>query len=179
MLSKFDELKLLARCAFGDDRGAFGTLVEAYQSDIRRFFLNLTFGDASLSDDLAQDTFIKAYTSIRSFKGLSKFSTWLYRIAYNEFYSYTRRRQEERLDGNEKVIYSDGQIESYEDSSNSRMDINTALRTLNDIERTVVTLFYLQDVPIKKIIEITDLPEGTIKSHLSRARNKMAQVLTK
>lgn len=179
MLSKFDELKLIARCALGDDRSAFGTLVEAYQTDIRRFFLNLTFGDASLSDDLAQETFIKAYTSIRSFKGLSKFSTWLYRIAYNEFYSYTRKRQEERLDDNEKAIYSDDQLGSYEDSSNSRLDINTALRTLNDIERTVVTLFYLQDVPIKKIIEITDLPEGTIKSHLSRARNKMAQVLTK
>ena len=87
MLSKFDEMKLIARCALGDDRRAFGTLVEAYQTEIRRFFLNITFGDAALSDDLAQETFIKAYTSIRSFKGLSKFSTWLYRIAYNEFYS--------------------------------------------------------------------------------------------
>ena len=72
MLSKIDELKLLARCALGDDRHAFGALVEAYQNDIRRFFLNLTFGDVALSDDLSQETFIKAYTSIRSFKGLSK-----------------------------------------------------------------------------------------------------------
>ena len=178
MLSKFDELKLIARCALGDDRRAFGTLVETYQTDIRRFFLNLTFGDAALSDDLAQETFIKAYTSIRSFKGLSKFSTWLYRIAYNEYYSYTRKRQDERLDENEKTLHENEHLGSYEDRSNSRIDINTALKSLNDIERTVVTLFYLQDIPIKKIIEITDLPEGTIKSHLSRARNKMAQVLT-
>lgn len=177
MLSKFDELKLITRCALGDDRRAFGTLVEAYQTEIRRFFLNLTFGDASLSDDLAQETFIKAYMSIRSFKGLSKFSTWLYRIAYNEFYSYTRKRQEERMDDNEKALNCDDNLASYEESSNSRLDINTALQSLNETERSVVTLYYLQDIPIKKITEITDLPEGTIKSHLSRARSKMAQVL--
>lgn len=177
MLSKLDELKLIARCALGDDRRAFGTLVEAYQSEIRRFFLNLTFGDASLSDDLAQETFIKAYTGIRSFKGMSKFSTWLYRIAYNEFYSYSRKRQEEHLPEDFRENSSDEPLGSYEESSNSRLDINTALQSLSDIERSIVTLFYIQDIPIKKIKEITDLPEGTIKSHLSRARVKMAQVL--
>lgn len=177
MLSKIDELKLIARCALGDDRRAFGTLVEAYQSEIRRFFLNLTFGDASLSDDLAQETFIRAYTSIRSFKGLSKFSTWLYRIAYNEFYSYSRKRHEERLNEDTRTESPIEPLGSYEDSSNSRLDINTALQALSDIERSIVTLYYLQDIPIKKIMEITDLPEGTIKSHLSRARGKMAQIL--
>ena len=161
----------------GDDRRAFGVLVENYQTEIRRFFLNLTFGDAALSDDLAQETFIKAYTGIRSFKGMSQFSTWLYRIAYNEFYSYTRKRQEERLETTDKSMTADNQLGSYEDSTNSRLDINTAMKTLNETERTVVTLYYLQDIPVKKITEITGLPEGTIKSHLSRARTKMAQVL--
>lgn len=177
MLSKFDELKLIARCVLGDDRHAFGTLVENYQSEIRRFFLNLTFGDAALSDDLAQETFIKAYTGIRSFKGISKFSTWLYRIAYNEFYSYTRKRQEERLNDTGKGISDDFQLGYYEDSTNSRLDINTAMKILSDTERSIITLYYLQDLPIKKVTEITGLPEGTIKSHLSRARLKMAQVL--
>lgn len=177
MLSRFDELKLIARCTLGDDRRAFGCLVEAYQSDIRRFFLNLTFGDVALSDDLAQETFIKAYTSIRSFKGLSKFSTWLYRIAYNEFYSYSRKRQEERLDENTRKESPDEPSGNYEENSNSRLDINTALQRLNEVERSIITLYYLQDIPIKKITEITGLPEGTIKSHLSRARTKMAQVL--
>jgi RNA polymerase sigma-70 factor (ECF subfamily) len=119
---------------------------------------------------------LKAYTSIRSFKGLSKFSTWLYRIAYNEFYSYTRKRHEERLwEGTQEE--PDEPLGSYENNSNSRLDINSALKALNATERTIITLYYLQDVPIKKITEITELPEGTIKSHLSRARAKMAQVL--
>ncbi len=176
-MRRIDEKILITRVMILDDRTAFARLVEYHQPAIRRFFLHQTMGDEMLTDDLAQETFIKAYTSIRSFKGLSKFSTWLYRIAYNEFYSYNRKRQEERLDDNEKAINSDDQLGTYEDSSNSRLDINTALQALNETERSIVTLYYLQDIPIKKITEITDLPEGTIKSHLSRARTKMAQVL--
>ena len=98
MLSKLEEIKLVSQCAFGDSRGAFGKLVEAYQPQLRRFLLNLTMGDENLTDDLAQETFIKAYTGIRAFKGLSGFGTWLYRIAYNEFYSEKRRRHEEHID---------------------------------------------------------------------------------
>ena len=79
MLSRIEELMLVSRCALSDDRDAFGRLVEEYQSDIRRFFINLT-GDVALSDDLSQDTFIKAYTGIRGFKGFSRFRTWLYRM---------------------------------------------------------------------------------------------------
>ena len=71
MLSKLEEIKLVSQCAFGNNRGAFGKLVEAYQPQLRRFLLNLTMGDENLTDDLAQETFIKAYTGIRAFKGLS------------------------------------------------------------------------------------------------------------
>ena len=98
MLSRVEEIKLIARCALADNRDAFGQLVEAYRSDVTRFLLNLTMGDDALSDDLAQETFIKAYLGIRSFKGISRLRTWLYRIAYNEYYSWLRKRHEERLD---------------------------------------------------------------------------------
>ncbi len=179
MLTRVEELKLIAKCALADDRRAFGTLVEEYQSGVRHFLLNLTLGDASLSDDLAQETFLKAYTNIRSFKGLSKFSTWLYRIAYNEFYSYTRKRKEERIDEDENIsnIGGDEQIGTYEEGSNAQMDVNKAMKVLSEVERSVITLYYMEDQPLKKISEITSLPEGTIKSHLSRAREKMSKVL--
>ena len=101
MLSKIEELKLVTRCTLFDDRDAFGRLVEEYQSEMRRFFLNMSGGNAALSDDLAQETFLKAYLSIRGFKGLSKFKTWLYRIAYNEYYDWARKRKEELGDGTE------------------------------------------------------------------------------
>lgn len=71
MISKIEELSLIARCVAGDSREAFGRLVVAYEGGLRRFLLNLTLNDASLTDDLAQESFLKAYLSIRSFKGIS------------------------------------------------------------------------------------------------------------
>ena len=175
MLSKFDELRLIAQCVATDDRKAFGRLVEECQSDLRRFLLNLTLGDAPLTDDLAQETFLKAYLSIRSFKGLARFRTWLYRIAYNEYYSHMRRQKEVRQDLIDNPP-DDVDVMSH-DSIDARIDVESCMKRLSEIERTVVLLFYLEDLPIKKITEITSMPEGTIKSHLSRARVKMGQLL--
>ena len=162
MLTRVEEIKLLAQCALADNRDAFGRLVEAYRADITRFLLNLTFGDAALSDDLAQETFIKAYLSIRGFKGLSKFRTWLYRIAYNEYYAWLRRRLPDTPPGN----------------CDDKMDVQAAMRQLTDAQRAVVVLFYIDDLPINKIAQITGMPTGTVKSHLSRAKAKLAQLLT-
>src|SRR5574344_246559 len=93
-MSQINDISLIAQVvAFGNKR-AFDKLVCKYQSPLRRFFLNLTCGDTALSDDLAQDTFIKAYTSLSSFKNMSGFSTWLFRIGYNQFYDYLRTRKE-------------------------------------------------------------------------------------
>lgn len=93
-MSQLNDISLVAQVVVFKNTRAFDQLVKEYQSPIRRFFLNLTCGDSELSDDLAQDTFIKAYTNIASFRNLSSFSTWLYRIAYNVFYDYIRSRKE-------------------------------------------------------------------------------------
>lgn len=185
VLSKIEELKLIARCTLGDDRRAFGTLVEAYQPQVRRFFLNLTLGDEALSDDLAQETFLKAYLNVRSFRGVAKFSTWLYRIAYNEFCSWQRKTQHEAslpdgLDENFDADYYDASGDrcySATDSVDTHIDVWRSMRVLSDTERTLVTLFYIQDYPLNKIMEITCLPEGTVKSYLSRAKAKLARVM--
>ena len=87
------DISLVAQVVVFHNTRAFDQLVKKYQSPVRRFFLHQTCGDSELSDDLAQDTFIKAYTNIASFKNLSSFSTWLYRIAYNVFYDYIRSRK--------------------------------------------------------------------------------------
>lgn len=93
-MKQFSDISLVAQVVVFKNTKAFDLLVKKYQSSVRRFFLNLTCGDNELSDDLAQDTFIKAYTNIASFRNLSSFSTWLYRIAYNIFYDYIRNRKE-------------------------------------------------------------------------------------
>ena len=85
------DFSLVTQVAVLGNRKAFDKLVVKYQSPVRRFFLHQTGGDSQLSDDLAQDTFVKAYTYIRQFRGTAQFSTWLMRIAYNVFYDYCRK----------------------------------------------------------------------------------------
>ena len=94
-INKIEEMKLVTLCMATDNRDAFSRLVVAYQEELRRFILNLTSGDGCLTDDIAQDTFLKAWLGIRSFQGLSGFRTWLYRIAVNEFLSYRRKIQKQ------------------------------------------------------------------------------------
>lgn len=175
-MKKLDELALITRCVLADDRQAFGMLVEAYQPRVRRFFLNLTLGDAALSDDLAQETFIKAYLNLRTFKGMAGFGTWLYRIGYNEFYTHTRHRREDRIEG-ELPADALGVTASADETWDVALTVREALSRLGDEERTAVTLFYMEDMPVKRVAGIMRLPEGTVKSHLHRAKKHLAQFL--
>ena len=119
-MKQLNDISLVAQVVVFKNTRAFDLLVQKYQSPIRRFFLNLTCGDSELSDDLAQDTFIKAYTNIATFKNLSNFSTWLYRIAYNVFYDYIRSRKETtELDSRE--VDAANSVE--QDNIGQRMDI--------------------------------------------------------
>lgn len=174
MMKKLDELALITRCVLADDRQAFGRLVEAYQQPLRRFLLNLTLGDAALSDDLAQETFIKAYVGLRGFKGIASFSTWLYRIAYNEFYSHVRRNHEQPL-GDSLAAEALGTSDN--EALEAALTVQEALRHLGEQERTAVTLFYIEDKTTKQVAAIMQLPEGTVKSHLHRAKQHLARFL--
>lgn len=171
MLSRIEEIKLVSQCVLTGDKHAFGKLVEAYQQRVRRFFLNLTMGDEDLTDDLSQETFIKAYLNIANFKGLSSFSTWLFRIGYNEFYSYVRARHEEHYD----QLPDEGDEQGAVNQTDARLTVQKALNALNRVERAVVVMFYIEDMPIKKISNVMQIPQGTIKSHLHRAKDKMAK----
>lgn len=173
-MSQLNDISLVAQVVVFNNTKAFDQLVQKYQSSIRRFFLNLTCGDSELSDDLAQDSFIKAYTSLASFKNLSNFSTWLYRIAYNVFYDYIRSRKETTgLDFGEV----DTTNSTEQENIGQQMDIYQSLRKLKEAERTCITLFYMEDVSIEKIAGIVGIPAGTVKSHLSRGKEKLATYL--
>lgn len=154
-LSSINDLSLVAQVIAGASDRAFGRLVDKYQQPVRRFFLHQTLGDRMLSDDLAQDTFIRAYSSIRQFQQLSSFKTWLMSIAYHVWQDHLRK--------------GEGQLVS--------MDIYTALRQLTDIERTCVTLFYIDDLSGDRISQITGLPPATVRSHIHRGKQRLSSFL--
>lgn len=173
-MSQLNDITLVAQVVVFKNTRAFDTLVKKYQSPVRRFFLHQTLGDSELSNDLAQETFLKAYTHLASFKNLSGFSTWLYRIAYNIFYDYIRSKKE--MSGLETgeidATYRTEQI-----AVGEQMDIYRGLSLLKEAERTCITLFYMEDLPIDKIAVITGIPAGTVKSHLSRGKEKLSTFL--
>ena len=85
--------ELIARTVASDDRAAFGELVRRHQSSVRNFLRHLTGGDHALADDLAQDTFIRAYRGLAGYRGQSSFATWLLGIAHNHYRNARRRER--------------------------------------------------------------------------------------
>lgn len=168
------DLSLLTQATVFHNKRAFGQLVEKYQSPIRRFFLNQTGGDNQLSDDLAQDTFVKAYVNIGQFRGGSSFSTWLYRIAYNVFYDYTRTHKL-----TEQIDQAVALRQANSADTALRLDLQQALSILSPAERSCITLQLMEGQPIDQISAITEMAEGTVKSHLSRGKQKLAMYLRK
>ena len=169
-MAELNDIALVTQVAVFHNKRAFDQLVRKYQSPVRRFFLNQTLGDEQLSDDLAQETFIKAYLNITKFRGLSSFSTWLMRIAYNVFYDDVRaRKQTEDVDTSISALRQT----SSNGDSNLKMDIYAALALLKPDERTCITLQLIDGYPIDQISKITGVPENTVKSHLRRGKEKM------
>ena len=173
-MSQLTDLTLVAQVVIFGNKRAFDALVKKYQSSVRRYFLHQTLGDEPLSDDLAQETFIKAYTHIATFKNLSNFSTWLFQIAYNVFFDYIRTRKE--TSGLEDWE-TDASCRTEQKSLGTKMDIYQGLARLKEVERTCITLHYMEDLSTDKISAITGLPTGTVKSHLSRGKEKLANFL--
>ena len=177
------DIVLVTQVAVSGNKRAFDELVRRYQSPVRRFFLSQTMGDEQLSDDLAQDTFIKAYTNIASFRGLASFKTWIMRIAYNVFYDHTRKEKvkvnSEKYSSDDPYVHGVATANSSLSTLNSslKMDLYAALALLKPDERTCITLQLIDGYDIAGIAKITQMKEGTVKSHLSRGKDKLANYL--
>jgi RNA polymerase sigma-70 factor (ECF subfamily) len=155
-------------------RERFISLVRSEQESLRRFLLSMCNGDAALADDIAQDALVRAYVSSGSFLGLSKFSTWLFRIAYNCFVDHCRKAHADdvQVEAAASVAASDSS-----DSAFRYQQLYQALERLQEKERAAISLFYFEDRSIKEISAILGIPQGTVKYHLSLGRNHLRQYI--
>ncbi len=174
-MATLSDISLVTQVAVFHNTRAFDQIVRKYQSPVRRFLLNLTLGNEALSDDLAQDTFLKAYTNIGQFRGEASLQTWLMRIAYNVFYDYKRRK--EKGEGSREEGEKREPQATTGTSLDVKMDVRRALALLRDEERTCVTLQMIDGEPIDQIAAITGMPENTVKSHLRRGKQRLANYL--
>jgi RNA polymerase sigma-70 factor (ECF subfamily) len=166
---------LLARVLVDGDQHAFGELVRRHQSPVRGLLRQLTRTDLELADDLAQETFIRAYKNIRSFRGEAKFSTWLYRIAYNVFRDDARKRKE-------LVGIDEAKLQSEADPQTAdpglRHDLMSALAALPLHERSAIVLCCQNGLSHDEAARVLEIPLGTVKTNVLRGREKLKKMLS-
>ena len=169
-----NDADLVARVLLDDDHHAFAELVRNHQSAVRGLLRNLTRGDAATADDLAQEAFLRAYKNIRSFRGEAKFSTWLYRIAYNCFREDARKRKE-------LVGIDETQLEAEPDPQTVdpalKQDLMHALQLLPLHERSAVVLCCQNGLSHDEASRVLDIPLGTVKTNVLRGREKLKKML--
>ncbi len=158
-----------------DDRRAFGVLVERHQGPVRSVLRRLSKGDTALADDLAQETFVLAWKNLRRFRFESRFSTWIYRIAFNAWQSEARRKREVPLDGE---IDENANAPSCEmPDIVARVDLERAMATLSDAERAAIAACYYADLSHEEAAVVLGIPLGTVKTHVLRGKAKLRAAL--
>jgi RNA polymerase sigma-70 factor, ECF subfamily len=185
----FDESSLVAQAKAGD-QAAFSELVTHYERKIYRLAKNITRNDED-AEDVLQDAFLKAYTHLDSFKGDSKFYTWIVRIAVNEALMRLRKRKTDRtvpLDepvelGEETVAR---EIAVWEDNPEQRYSkeewrhiLDEAVADLKPDFRTVFVLRDIEEVSTEETAETLGISVPAVKSRLLRARLALRETLTR
>ena len=154
----------------------FIDLVRAEQESLRRFLLALCGGDSQEADDIAQDALVRAYVASGSFLGLSKFSTWLFRIAYNCYIDRCRNIKPETIQPDSPQVLNIPATDET-DAAFKYQQLYMALDRLPKKEKASIILHYFEDRSIKEIASILEIPPGTVKYYLSIGRNHLKDLL--
>ncbi len=184
---RFDEHDIIERCKAGDT-AAFDELVRRFEKRVFNCALRIT-GNYNDASDVAQEAFIRAFHSIQTFRGDAKFATWIYRIVTNVYLDERKRSKAHR------TISLDDAIELDENSVTRQIEdagptpdeivqskerlrvLQRAISALPDYQRIIVTLYHTQHRTYEEIADILNLPIGTVKSRLNRARLALAEIL--
>jgi len=173
-----DERALIERCRSGDD-AAFAELVDRYK--------NLVYGlvyrmvpDRARVDDLAQDVFLKVHRGLPYFRGEARLSTWIYRIVQNVCTAARTRRpadvslDDQRPDG--RRLDPGAPDRAFADQE-LRDRLEKAIAQLPEPQRLLIAAHYLNGVQYEALAEAMDIPLGTVKTHLFRAKKRLRELL--
>jgi RNA polymerase sigma-70 factor (ECF subfamily) len=181
--------RVLVRRASEGDMAAYDELVRRYQGRIYSLVYNMTSNKED-AEDMVQDVFVKAYSSLKNFRKTASFYTWIYRIAINRTINFLKKRNKRQAlslnDVDEGVERDPAYVEflaresPVRDASLAELQkqLNKALLTLSEKHRTVVVLHDIQGVPHDKIARMTGCSEGTVRSRLFYARQRLQAQLT-
>jgi|TARA_B110000046_G_C13026009_1_gene414135 RNA polymerase sigma factor (sigma-70 family) len=163
------------------DTNAFAYLVDAYKDMVFSLAFKMT-KNREEAEEVSQDTFIKAFKNLNKFKGDSKFSTWLYRIGYHACLDAIKKNKNHNnsLEINEitfnKIQSVDTILQGIERKERATV-MNDCLLKLPEEERSIIWMFYFDELSLKEIIEVTSLSEANLKVKLHRARKRLLAIV--
>jgi RNA polymerase sigma-70 factor, ECF subfamily len=184
--SREEDSRLIQQAIRGDDL-AYRRLMEKYHDAIFNFIFRMVH-DREQVEDLAQEAFIKAFSSLKSFNEEYAFSTWLYKIATNNCIDYIRKRKPQMYSIDKPIDSKDSDMafelpdESYEADQDIISDqravlLNHAIGKLPEKYRKVIQLRHVEERSYEEIAEMLKLPIGTVKAHIFRARELLYKQL--
>jgi RNA polymerase sigma factor (sigma-70 family) len=179
----------LVQAARSGNMSAYDELIRRYQERIYATIYHMTSNHED-ANDLAQETFIKAYSALKSFKGDSSFYTWVYRIAVNKTINFLKQRKNKvslSLNDLDFNVENDPDLVAFVSDKTPRRDValselqeklNMALQKLSDVHRMVVTLHDVQGLSHEEIAKILECNVGTVRSRLFYARQQLQAYLS-
>ena len=163
------------------DTGAFGELVDRYQNFVYTIAIRI-LKVSEEAEEVAQDSFIKAYDSLRTFRGDAKFTTWLYRIVYHKSLDRVKMNKRHRTyEINEEI--TEDSLNHIENGLEFMLSeertgiIKKCISELPSEDAAIITLYYFEEQSVKEISKVTDLTEDNIKIKLYRSRKKLFSLL--
>lgn len=157
----------------------FSYIVERYQDIVFSIALKV-LKNREDAEEMAQESFVKAYKSLHTFQGKAKFSTWLYRITYNTCISETRKKKQHFISADDVQISDEAEEMNLDGipAENREKVVKAALEQLPEDEYTLILLYYFEDQPVGEISKVTGLTESNAKVKLHRARKKLYTILS-
>lgn len=184
--SSLEDDKLVKK-AIGGDENAYKQLVEKYERALYFHILKM-IKDREQVEDLVQETFVKAFDNLNTYSTNYAFSTWLYRIATNHTIDYLRKKKLETLSIDKPRKTKDGEMEMQLEDETASTDRNiirkqrqkivqNAIDNLPGKYRKVIEMRHMEEKSYKEIADVLDLPLGTVKAHIFRARELLYKAL--
>ncbi|MBN2544248.1 MAG: sigma-70 family RNA polymerase sigma factor [Spirochaetes bacterium] len=173
-----DNTEIIKKIKKGDQE-SFNKIILKYQNPIFNYVFKMVYNiDDAM--DITQDVFFKAYKNIRFFNFRSKFSTWLYKIAFNHALNIIKRKKNQKMFYDKFTendsFYIDNGSKNFEDKEINNI-VENILKTINPVYRTCIYLFYKEGMSYEEISEVMKLPLNTVRSHLKRGRESIRNIL--
>lgn len=179
-MANSDDQEYIRKTILGDTN-AYAVLVNRYKDMIFTLCLKMV-DNREEAEELSQDSFIKAYRSLKQFRGEAKFSTWLYKVCYFTCLDRLKKSKKEKqfvainTFSNEEVASLQTNFEQLLENERKEL-VQECLNLLPAEEKILLTLYYLEEQSVKEIAQIIGTTEGNIKVKLFRSRNKLISLL--